>query len=95
MPAYRLDRVAGTERDPEWSRTTLSEPCWVNASSEDQARDRVCRATGIASSGPKIIGSLLPTCPWNNAALTTCVVDPEAHVDEGIVMSRSGVAYPY
>jgi hypothetical protein len=85
MKIFRLEPVQEHLSDPRWETSTKRKTCWVAATTEEQARDKVRDETYIAARG-KEVGGLILTSPWHDLTLTTCQVDDTAKgkaVDDG------------
>lgn len=77
MKIFRLEPVQEHLSDPRWETSTKRKTCWVAATTEEQARDKVRDETYIAARR-KEVGGLILTSPWHDPTLTTCQVDDTA-----------------
>ena len=93
MAVYRLSPIAGTESVLAWQQSYCSEVCWVNASSETEARQAATLATAKART-PTARGTNPPGWPWENPSLSTCELDYSGvTVPAGKVLGKSGRLY--
>ena len=92
MPVFYLEPKARDVSDPRWDATALREGCWVQAETEDHARQEVDQRTHtmiVRRPGWPLLFS-----PWRDPKLTDCRPDaPDLEVPEGIVITASGKTF--
>jgi hypothetical protein len=93
MAVYKLTPIPGTETVLAWHQSYCSEPCWVDAASEPEARKAATLATAkVRAVGAR--GAEPPGWPWMNESLSECVLDDAGiSVPPGIVIGKSGRRY--
>lgn len=69
MNVYRLDPI--TSGDPSWQYSEEKNTVWACAPTAEDARELVAAKTGFARLGVRGARS-----PWQDATVTTCVLQP-------------------
>jgi len=88
MPIFYLEPKYEVTSDPRWSATNLREGCWIDASTEGDAR----QAVGVYTAMRDVrLGEKMFVSPWYDPTLTDCRHDePSTQVPEGIIVTLSG-----
>jgi hypothetical protein len=89
MQVFRLDPVAERLDDPRWETSTIKEPFWIKANSEDHARAQAAQILmRMADMRP---GHPILFSPWPDHRLADCAADnPPIDVPDGIIVTISG-----
>jgi hypothetical protein len=89
MPIFYLEPKEGVTSDPRWAATSLREGCWIDASTESDARQAVgIYTTRAAHPGP---GQKTLISPWHDPALTHCRPgNSVGHVLDRIILTVNG-----
>jgi hypothetical protein len=88
MTVYRLDPIPTSLTDPRWEASSVRECVWVRASTPDEARKKVARAT--LSVTPVRPGKPLLLSPWYDDTLAIYVMDTRSGVPEDTVITADG-----
>jgi hypothetical protein len=72
MQYFRLDPAKDFMGHAVWGNSKTTDPCWVMAETERDARIIASSRPGIAMSN----GGTSKNNPWENLLLVKCVVDP-------------------
>jgi hypothetical protein len=94
MPIFYLEPKDGLTSDPRWTATNLREGCWIDASTEADARQAVGLFTdprrGVGFGEKKFVS------PWYDPTLTNCRRDePSIHVQQDIIVTLTGRTISY
>jgi hypothetical protein len=92
VAVYRLSPISGKESALAWHQSCCAEICWVNASSETEARKDVTEKTLKAKPVKKY--ETKQQGPWDDASLSNCTIDETGvSVPPGKVLEKSGKLY--
>jgi hypothetical protein len=94
MATYYLEPKSSSTGDPSWEASSIKEGCWVQADSENHARQLAENATGRMVS-VKPGQAMKIRSPWAQPSLTDCKTDKAPRdIPPGKVLTKSGKVLP-
>jgi hypothetical protein len=89
MPIFRLDPVEENLDSYHWEASTMSPvTVWVRAENEADARQKLTRATIIATRA--VHGRDTPIAPWKDSGHASCALDDKFDPPEGVILTAEG-----
>jgi hypothetical protein len=93
MPTFYLEPKGGNTSDPSWEASSIKQGCWVQAESENHARQLVENAT-LAMVTVKPGHPAKVRSPWAQPNLTSCGEALHRDIPSGKVLTKGGKIVP-